>query len=79
MVYNYLMVPEQKRKHQDFIWLSKNMCKLQQKHAGKVAAIVNEHASIGKNAIEAYERSKELYPDNEPLLAAIPTKDSLLL
>lgn len=73
------MVPEQKRKEQDFEWLSKNMCKLQQKYAGKVAAIVNKHASIGKDAIEAYNKSKKQYPDNEPVLAAIPTKDSLLL
>jgi hypothetical protein len=73
------MVPEQKRKLADFVWLGENMPRLQQKYAGKVAAIVNKHATIGKNAIEAYEKSRQRYPDNEPVLAAIPTKNSLLL
>ena len=73
------MVPEQKRKHQDFEWLGKNMRKLQQKHAGKIVAVVNKHASIGKDAIEAYKISRQQYPDNEPVMAAIPTKDALLL
>ena len=73
------MVPEQKRKNKDFEWLSKNMYKLQQKHSGKVVAVVNKHASIGKDAIEAYKISKQQYPDNEPVMAAIPTKDALLL
>ena len=73
------MVPEQKRKHQDFEWLGKNMHKLQQKYAGKIVAVVNKHASIGKDAIEAYKISRQQYPDNEPVMAAIPTKDALLL
>ena len=73
------MVPEQKRKHNDFVWLGRNMPKLQEKYAGKVVAIVNKHVSIGKDAIEAYNRSKKMFPENEPLMSVVPTKDCLLL
>jgi len=73
------MVPQEKRKHSDFIWLSKNMPKLQLKYAGKVAAVVNKHISIGNNAIDAYNKSKKAHPTAEPLLSAIPSKNTLLL
>ena len=73
------MVPQEKRKHQDFLWLSKNMKKLQEKYAGKVVAIVNKHISIGRNAIEAYNKSKKHYPGQEPLMASVPSKECLLL
>jgi hypothetical protein len=73
------MVPEQKRKHQDFEWLGKNMHKLQLKHVGKYIAVVNKHVSFGNTLIEAYNKSKKLYPDNEPLLDVVPSKDTLLL
>ena len=73
------MVPEQKRKHDDFIWLGKNMHKLQQRNVGKYIAVVNKHVSFGDTLIEAYNKSKEIYPDNEPLLDVVPTKDCLLL
>ena len=73
------MVPEQKRKHQDFEWLGKNMHKLQQDHAGQYIAVVNKHVSFGDTLISAYDKSKRLYPDNEPLLDVVPSKDCLLL
>jgi hypothetical protein len=73
------MVPQEKRQHGDFLWLSKNMYKLQQKYAGQVVAVVDKHVNFGKNAIEAYDKSRKAYPGQEPLLAAIPSKDTLLL
>lgn len=73
------MVPQEKRKHQDFVWLSKNMPKLQQKYAGKVIAVVNKHVSVGGNAVEAYNKSRKNYPEQEPLMATVPTKECLLL
>ena len=73
------MVPQERRKHQDFIWLGKNMQKLQQKYAGKIVAIVNKHINVGNNATEAYDKSKKNYPDQEPLMSAIPSKECLLL
>ncbi|MBI5700769.1 hypothetical protein HZC34_02830 [Candidatus Saganbacteria bacterium] len=73
------MVPEQKRIHKDFVWLSKNMVKLQKKYAGLFYAIVNEKVSVGKSAVQAYNKSKKLFPDNEPLMGTIPTMDSLIL
>lgn len=73
------MIPQEKRKHSDFIWLGKNMSKLQRKYAGKFVAVVKGNISIGKNAIEAYNKSKKIFPEQEPLLAIIPSPDSLLL
>lgn len=73
------MVPQEKRKHLDFVWLSKNMPKLQQRYAGKIVAVVNKQVSIGSNAVEAYKKSKKNYPEQEPLLAVVPTKECLLL
>lgn len=73
------MVPEQKRKHSDFIWLGKNMKYLQQKHAGQVVAVVNKKVSFGKNVIEAYNKSQKRFPGKEPLLSDVPTKDCLIL
>jgi len=55
------------------------MHKLQQKYAGKVVAVVDKHINVGSNAIEAYNKSRKAYPGQEPLLAAVPAKDSLLL
>ena len=73
------MVPQEKRQHGDFLWLGKNMHKLQQKYAGKVVAVVDKHVNVGKNAIEAYNKSRKAYPEQEPLMAAVPSKDTLLL
>ena len=73
------MVPEQKIKHKDFIWLGKNMYKLQNKYAGKFIAVVNGHVNAGKDAIEAYNKSKKEFPDNEPLMDIVPSKECLLL
>ena len=55
------------------------MQKLQQKYAGKIVAIVNKHINVGNNATEAYDKSKKNYPDQEPLMSAIPSKECLLL
>ena len=80
------MVPEQKRKHADFVWLGKNMYKLQDKYAGKfiaVVALANEDKDNapagGKDAIEAYNKSRKEFPENEPVMDIVPTKDCLLL
>ncbi len=73
------MIPEEKRKHKDFEWLNKNMHKLQQKYKGKFIAVVNKHVSAGNTAIEAYNESKKIYPDNEPFMDIVPTKECLLL
>jgi len=73
------MVPEEKRKHRDFEWLNKNMHKLQQKHVGKFIAVVNKHVSIGTTAIEAYNKSKAMFPKQEPLLDVVPSRECLLL
>ncbi|OGC18953.1 hypothetical protein A2526_04415 [candidate division WOR-1 bacterium RIFOXYD2_FULL_36_8] len=73
------MVPQQKRKHSDFNWLNKNMHKLQNSYAGKVIAVVNKTVSAGKTALEAYNKSKKLFPFQEPLMSAVPSKDCLLL
>lgn len=73
------MVPQKARKHRDFLWLGKNMMHLQEKHAGEVVAVVNKHASFGKNAIEAYNKSRKLFPDQEPVFDVVPSKDCLIL
>jgi len=73
------MVPQEKRIHQDFIWLGKNMARLQKKYAGKVVAVVNKHISAGSSASEAFNKSKKKYPKHEPLMAVVPTKECLLL
>lgn len=74
------MVPEEKRLKEDFEWLLKNTVTLQQKNCGKFIAIVNKQvAGIGKSAKEAYDKSKASFPNNEPLLDLVPSKDFLLL
>ncbi|MFH1386910.1 MAG: DUF5678 domain-containing protein [bacterium] len=73
------MVPQEQRKHQDFIWLGKHMPSLQQKYAGKVVAIVKKDVSVGKDAVEAYNRSQKKHPGQEPLLSVIPSEECLLL
>lgn len=73
------MVPQKQRKHNDFVWLGKNMFKLQQRHSGEVVAVVNKHAYFGKDVIVAYNKSKIHFPGQEPVLSVVPTKDSLLL
>lgn len=78
-IYNIAMVPQEKRQHQDFVWLGKNMRKLQEKYAGKFVAVVNKHVSFGKDAIEAYKKSRTNYPEQEPLMSVVPSKDCLLL
>lgn len=70
---------EKKRIHSDFEWLNKNMFRLQAKFPGKFIAVVNKHVSTGKDALDAYNKSKKLFPKFEPLLDIVPTKDTLLL
>ena len=70
---------EKKRIDRDFLWLGKNMPKLQEKYSGRIVAVVNKHISPGSTALEAYNKSKVRFPKNEPLMAAIPTKECLLL
>lgn len=74
------MVPEEKRLKEDFKWLVKNTASLQKNNAGSFIAIVNKKvAGIGKSAIEAYKKAKKAYPNNEPLLDMVPSKEFLLL
>ncbi|MFH1617715.1 MAG: DUF5678 domain-containing protein [Candidatus Margulisiibacteriota bacterium] len=73
------MVPEEKRIHNDFEWLRKNMHKLQEKYAGRFIAVVNEHISVGNTATAAYGKSKKQFPENEPLMDIVPSKECLLL
>ncbi|MBU0630880.1 MAG: hypothetical protein KKC80_08225 [Candidatus Margulisbacteria bacterium] len=74
-----IMIPQQKRKHADFEWLNKNIHKLQAKHSGKFIAVVNKQVNLGKTAIEAYQKSKDQFPDQEPLMDVIPSRECLLL
>mgnify|MGYP006871774432 CR=1 FL=1 len=74
------MVPQEKRLKEDFQWLVKNTAALQQKNAGKFIAVIDKHvAGIGKTAKEAYEKAKKAFPDKEPLLDMVPSKEFLLL
>ena len=73
------MVPEKARKERDFDWLNKNMHKLQNKYVGKFVAVVNGHFSVGNTATAAYNKSKKEFPDNEPVLDVVPSKECLLL
>jgi len=73
------MVPQEERKHKDFEWLNKNMLKLQQKYAGRFIAVVNRHVSVGNSAADAYNKSKKLFPEQEPLMDIVPSKECLLL
>ena len=71
---------EEDRINQDFQWLVKNMIKFQKKYAGKWVAVVNKKiAGIGKTAVEAYKKAKKLFPQNEPLLDVVPTRECLIL
>lgn len=75
-----LMTKEEKRLNDDFNWLVKNMSTIQKKSTGKFIAVINKHiAGIGKSAKEAYQKAKKAYPDKEPLLDLVPTKEFLLL
>jgi hypothetical protein len=73
------MVPEQARKEKDFDWLNKNIYKLQDKYGGKYIAVVNGHFNLGNTATSAYKKSKREFPDNEPVMDVIPSKECLLL
>ena len=73
------MVPEQERKHSDFIWLNKNMYKLQKKHSGKFIAVVNKNINVGNTAIAAYNKSKKEFPEKEPLMDMVPSEECLVL
>lgn len=71
---------EEKRINNDFKWLAKNMIKLQKKHAGQWVAVVSKKiAGMGKTAIEAYKKAKKKFPNNEPLLDVVPSRECLIL
>jgi hypothetical protein len=71
---------EKKRINSEFKWLSRNMRNIQKKHAGKWIAVVNgKITGFGKTAIEAYRKSKRLYPQYEPLIDLVPTRQCLFL
>lgn len=71
---------EKKRINQDFQWLARNMVKLQKKYAGRWVAIVNQKiVGIGKSAVEVYKKAKKSFPQNEPLLDVVPTRECLIL
>lgn len=73
------MAIQEKRIHEDFEWLNKNMHKLQQKYVGKFIAVVNKFVCVGNTAMEAYRKSKKKFPDQEPLMDIVPSKECLLL
>ena len=73
------MIPEEQRIHKDFEWLNKNMYKLQEEYMGKFIAVVNQQVSIGNTATAAYEESRRKFPENEPLIDIVPSKDCLFL
>jgi hypothetical protein len=55
------------------------MHKLQKKFAGKFIAVVDKHVTVGKSAVEAYEKSQQKFPGFEPLMDIVPSKECLLL
>lgn len=73
------MVPEQARKHRDFQWLGRNMYKLQKKYSGKFIAVVNQKVSVGDTATAAYNKSRKLFPNNEPIMDMVPSEECLIL
>jgi len=62
-----------------FQWYVSNPEKLR-KYAGKHVAIVgDEIAGAGDSAKEAYDTAKKKFPEESPLLAYIPTGETLIL
>ena len=62
-----------------FEWYVSNPEKLQ-KYAGKHVAIVDDKiAGVGNTAKKAYDTAKKKYPKESPLLAYIPTGETLIL
>jgi len=62
-----------------FEWYISNPQKLK-KYAGKHVAIVDDKiAGVGKTAKKAYDKAKKKYPKESPLLAYIPTGETLIL
>ena len=62
-----------------FQWYVSNPEKLK-KYAGKHIAIIDDKvAAVGKSAKEAYDTAKKKFPKETPLLAYIPTGETLIL
>jgi len=62
-----------------FEWYVSNPEKLR-KYAGKHVAIVDDKVvGMGDSAKEAYETAKRKFPKESPLLAYIPTGETLIL
>jgi len=62
-----------------FEWYVSNPEKLK-KYAGKHVAIIDDKiAGAGNTAKEAYDTAKKKYPKESPLLAYIPTGETLIL
>jgi len=62
-----------------FQWYVSNPEKLR-KYAGKHVAIVDDKVvGVGGSAKEAYETAKKRFPKEIPLLAYIPTGETLIL
>lgn len=62
-----------------FQWYVSNPEKLR-KYAGKHVAIVDDKVvGVGDSAKEAYETAKKRLPNESPLLAYIPTGETLIL
>ena len=62
-----------------FEWYVANPEKLK-KYAGKHVAIIDDKiAGVGNTAKQAYDTAKKKYPKESPLLAYIPTGETLIL
>jgi len=62
-----------------FEWYVSNPEKLK-KYAGKHVAIIDDKiAGVGDTAKEAYDTAKKKHPKESPLLAYIPTGETLIL
>ncbi len=62
-----------------FEWYGQHRAELQQ-YAGKHLAIVDEGlAAVADTAYEAYQKARQKYPTEEPLLTFIPKADALIL
>lgn len=71
---------EKLRIDEDFGWLTENMFKLQKRYPGQWIAVVKKKiAGVGKTAREAYNKAKKMFPQNEPLLDVVPTRECLIL
>jgi len=71
---------EEDRINEDFLWLGRNMPRLQKDYEEKWIAIVDKSiVGYGEDAKEAYSKAKQEFPDKEPLLNFIPKKKLLVL